>query len=93
MSTNTVTTTANRTAAGLIALLLPVSLDGETWHKVAFEGESASYVDRQAASYVVTHRDRINIGIDENTDWAAFPTTFNALCVSTPVYAVEYQEA
>lgn len=93
MSTNTVTTTAHRAAAGLIALALPVSLDGETWYQVAFEGESAPYVDRQAASYVVTYRDRIHISIDESTEWSSFPTTFNALCVSTPALAVEYVEA
>lgn len=90
MPKGTMTGTASRTDAGLMALVLPVSLDGETWHQVVFEGESAAYVDRQAASYVVTHRDRVHIGIDERADWSHFPTTFDALCVSTPTYAVEY---
>jgi hypothetical protein len=93
MSASTMTRTANRTDAGLIALVLPVSLDGETWHQVVFEGESAAYVDRQAASYVVTHRDRVHIGIDERADWSRFPTTFNALCSDIQVCAVEYAQA
>jgi hypothetical protein len=90
MSTSTMTGIQNRTDAGLIALVLPVSLDGEIWHQVAFEGESAAYVDRQAAAYVITYRDRTHIGIDESADWSRFPTTFNALCMSVPTYAVEY---
>jgi hypothetical protein len=93
MSTSTMPGTASRTDAGLMALVLPVSLDGETWHQVAFEGESPAYVDHQAASYVVTYRDRVHIGIDENADWSRFPTTFNALCSDTQVYAVEYVQA
>jgi hypothetical protein len=93
MSTNTMTGTESRTDAGLIALTLPVSLDSETWHQVTFDGESAAYVDHQAAAYVVTYRDRIHIGIDESADWSRFPTTFNALCPSAPAYAVEHLEA
>lgn len=93
MSTNTMTGAESRTDAGLIAMTLPVSLDGETWHQVTFDGESAAYVDRQAAAYVVTYCDRMHIGIDQSADWSHFPTTFNALCMSTPAYAVEHAQA
>lgn len=93
MSTSTMTGTATRTDAGLMALALPVSLDGETWHQVVFEGESPAYIDRQAASYVVTYRDRVHIGIDERAEWSRFPTTFSALCSDNQVYAVEYAQA
>ena len=93
MSTSTLTGTASRTDAGLIALALPVSLDGDDWHQVVFEGESAAYIDRQAASYVITYRDRVHIGIDESADWSCFPTTFNALCSNIPTYALEYAQA
>ncbi len=93
MPARTMTVTASRTDAGLTALVLPVSVDGETWHQVVFEGESAAYVDGQAASYVVTYRDRVHIGIDEHADWSRFPTTFNALCSDIQVYAVEYAQA
>ncbi|MFB6724872.1 hypothetical protein ACFCV3_32145 [Kribbella sp. NPDC056345] len=87
------TNTMNRIDAGLITLNLPVNSDSGTWHQIPFKGESAAYVDRQAAAYVIAYRDRVDIAIDENTDWSQFPTTFDALCANVPVYAVEYAQA
>lgn len=74
---------------GLASLVLPVSVDGETWHTVKFEGGSARQVDNEAAAYVVAYRDRLEINLDENADWGRFPATFNALFMPAlaPAYA------
>lgn len=87
---NPETTAGTTNSEALITLILPVSLDGETWHDVTFEGESAAYVDRQAATYIATYQDQLQIGITENADWSQFPITANTLFQS--VYAVERAE-
>lgn len=62
-----------------VNLVLPMSLDGETWHNVEFEGETSRYVDQQAAAYVITYRDRMHFGVCENVRWADFPATYQAI--------------
>lgn len=78
---------------GLTMLVLPVSIDnGETWHRVDFVAENAAAVDQQAATYVMTYRDRLQINISDDTDWSQFPVTFNELTVGAlevPVFDVE----
>lgn len=73
---------------GPITLTVPVSLDGETWHDIAFHGESAAYIDCQAATYIATYKDQLQIGINESADWSQFPLTATTLFQS--VYAVEH---
>ncbi|GAP61291.1 uncharacterized protein pXO1-141/BXA0211/GBAA_pXO1_0211 [Arthrobacter sp. Hiyo1] len=72
---------SNSTATdpALITMTLPMSLDGEAWHDIEFEGESARYVDQQAAAYVIAYRDRMHFGVCESVRWADFPATYHAI--------------
>ena len=62
--------------AGLLSLTLSVSRDQVRWHLLTFEGESAAYVDRQAAAYLAQHGD-LSVQLDDDTTrWDIFPRTF-----------------
>ncbi|MDP9904591.1 hypothetical protein [Arthrobacter bambusae] len=67
------------TDPALITMTLPMSLDGEAGHVIEFEGETARYVDRQAAAYVIAYRDRMHFGVCESVRWADFPATYHAI--------------
>ncbi|WP_424862876.1 hypothetical protein [Streptomyces sp. MMS24-I29] len=63
----------------LLTLVLNVSDGQAAWHHIAFEGESAAYVDQQAAAWV-KDRPYLAIGMDEaSTRWDLFPRTFDAV--------------
>ncbi|HKS59139.1 MAG TPA: hypothetical protein VJS12_27860 [Steroidobacteraceae bacterium] len=85
-------TLSNSTAtdAALITMTLPMSLDGEAWHDIKFEGETARYVDQQAAAYVITYRDRMHFGVCESVRWADFPATSRAIFLEAYVPAHEH---
>lgn len=74
-------TLSNSTATdtALITMTLPMSLDDEAWHDIKFEGETARYVDQQAAAYVIAYRDRVQFGVCESVRWADFPATYHAI--------------
>ena len=77
--------------AALITMTLPVSFDGEAWHDIQFEGETARYVDQQAAAYVIAYRDRMLFGVCESVRWADFPATSRAIFLEAYVPAHEHR--
>lgn len=63
----------------LLTLTLHTSHDGQNWATVVFEGESPTFVDKQARAYLAEQPAGM-ILIDENsTRWHLFPRTFQAL--------------
>ena len=76
--------------AALITMTLPMSLDGETWHDIEFEGETARYADQQAAAYVIAYRDRMHFGVCESIRWAEFPATYHAIFLEAYAPAHEH---
>jgi hypothetical protein len=61
----------------LLSLTLQISADGQNWYPVSFTGENAKFIDFRAAAYISEHRD-LFAAIDESSNYAQFPATFNA---------------
>lgn len=74
----------------LVTMTLPMSLDGEAWHDIEFEGETARYVDQQAAAYVIAYRDRMHFGVCESVRWADLPETYHAIFLEAYAPAHEH---
>lgn len=80
----TILTAAPETAldADLRVLSLDISDDQENWHRITFEGESAAYIDAQAAAWIA-ERPYLSVQMQEDGEpWALFPKTFDAVFAS-----------
>lgn len=74
----------------IISLTLQVTVGDSIWQPMTFDGESAAWVDMQAATFVRRCINTVGVAIDESTDWSQFPSTFDALLehVDTPAALV-----
>ncbi|MFJ9901180.1 hypothetical protein ACIQPR_48570 [Streptomyces sp. NPDC091280] len=64
--------------ADLLTLTLLVSSDQKTWHPIVFEGESPSYVDKRAETWL-GKRPYLSVEMSDSICYGPFPRTFEAL--------------